>query len=390
MSVRVVIIGGGAIGSSIAYFLTREPAFDGRVVVVERDASYRMASSALSASSVRQQFSTPVSIAMSQYGVAFLRDLAAHLATDGDRPDVGLAERGYLFLAGRPRVESMRANHALQREHGVDVALLDPAALRERFPWLSTGGVELGSLGLRGEGWFDGYLLLQAFRAKARAQGAEYVAGEVVGVRRDGATVREVRLGDGSSLAADVVVNAAGPWAAAVGEMLGVDLPVRARRRCVFAFSAPGTLPRCPLLIDTTGVYFRPEGDGFIGGVSPAEDDDPDDLPLEVDHALFNEVVWPALAERVPLFDRVKLKSAWAGYYEYNVFDHNGIVGRHPAVANAYFANGFSGHGLQHSPAVGRGVAELIVHGSFRTLDLTPLSFERILEHRPIVELSVI
>jgi len=387
----VAIIGGGVIGSAVAYFLTRDPAFEGTVTVVERDPTYRTASSALSASSVRQQFSTPINIEMSKFGIAFLRDLGTWLGANGDRPDIGLVEHGYLFLASDAGLDVLRRNYAIQHEHGVDVALLDPAGLRERFPWLSTDGVVMGSLGVTGEGWFDGYLLLQAFRKKAVAQGVRYTAEEVVGVSKDGERlVRAVRFADGSSLVADVVVNAAGPWAATVAEMLGVELPVRARRRCVYAFVAPESLPRCPLVIDTTGVYFRPEGDGFIAGFSPPEENDPDDLPLEPDRAAFDEVVWPALAQRVPAFDRIRLRSSWAGYYEYNVFDHNGIVGKHPDIENVYFANGFSGHGLQHSPAIGRGVAELIVHGRYRTLDLSPLSFERVLRNQPIVELNVI
>ena len=117
---------------------------------------------------------------------------------------------------------------------------------------------------------------------------------------------------------------------------------------------------------------------------------DPDDLPLDVDHALFDEVLWPALAARVPAFEALRPLQSWAGYYELNTFDQNAIVGAHPRWTNLYFANGFSGHGLQQSPAVGRGVAELLVHGRYRTLDLSPLAFERIESERPLVELNVI
>ncbi|TAM56603.1 FAD-binding oxidoreductase [bacterium] len=377
MPQAIVIVGGGAIGSAIAAFLTADPALAGSVTVVERDPSYRLASSARSASSIRQQFSTPINIAMSQFGLAFARE-------------IGLAEHGYLFLASARGVERLRSNHAIQREHGVDAVLLDPAQLRERFPWLSTNDVALGSLGVHGEGWFDGYLLLQYFREQAVSQGAIYLRGDVAGMEIAGERVHSVRLADGSSLPADLVVNAAGPWAAAVGAMLNVDLPVRARRRCVYVFSAPGSLARCPLVIDTSGLYFRPEGDDFLVGISPPEESDPDDLPLEADRATFDEILWPALAERVPLFERVKLRHSWAGYYEYNVFDHNGMVGRHPTLVNAYFANGFSGHGLQHAPAIGRGVTELILHGAYRTLDLSPLAFERVLRHEPLVEVNII
>ena len=378
-----MIIGGGVVGSSIAYFLASHPRFSGRVTVVERDPTYRRASSALSASAIRQQFSTAVNIEISRFGVDFLRTIGASLAVDDDRPDVGLTEPGYLFLATQAGLPVLEQNHRLQRAHGVDVALLGPRDLSARFPWLATDGIAQGSLGLSGEGWFDGYSLLQAFRRKARSLGVAYVAQEVTGLRRAGSRVDAVALADGSTLACDIVVNAAGPWAAAVAAMAGVDLPVRARRRCVFVIACREPLPRCPLVIDPSGVWFRPEGPYFLCGTSPAEGaEDPDDLPLEVDERLFYDIIWPIIAARVPAFKAVKLIRSWAGYYDMNIIDHNGLVGPHPAIANLYFANGFSGHGLQQAPAVGRGTAELIVDGGYRNLDLTPLSFARVIEGR--------
>ncbi len=387
---RIVIVGGGAVGSAVAYFIASRPGFAGSVTVVERDPSFARASSALSASSIRQQFSTPVNIALSRFGVDFLRDAERILAVDGTPPAVGLHERGYLFLvppSGRAVLERV---HAIQRGEGVDVALLDPAALTQRFPWLAPDGIDAASLGLSGEGWFDGYGLMQALRRKARSLGARLVTGEVTAFRRAGRRVEAAILADGSAIAGDWFVDAAGPWAASIAAMLGIDLPVRARRRCVFVVACPDPLPGCPLVIDTSGVWFRPEGDRFICGISPPADDDPDDLPLDVDHAQFDDVIWPALAARVPAFERLKVVGSWAGYYEFNVFDHNGIVGRHPSLDNAIFANGFSGHGIQQSPAVGRAVAELILDGGFRTIDLAPLSFDRIVRGEKLLELAVI
>jgi len=186
-------------------------------------------------------------------------------------------------------------------------------------------------------------------------------------------------------------VNAAGAWSRALARMLGIDIPVYARRRSIFNVSTPAKLARCPLLIDPTGVYFRPEGRTYICGTSPAADNDPDDLPLdEVDHALFDDVIWPTLAHRVPEFEALRVENCWSGYYEYNVFDQNAIIGHHPDVDNCVFANGFSGHGLQQGPATGRGVSELILHGRYTTLDLSPLGWERVLENRPIVEKNVV
>lgn len=387
----IVIVGGGVIGSAVACFVASDPSFDGTVTVVERDPGYTRASSALSASSIRQQFSTAINIQIGRFGIEFLRRAGERLAVDGDQPDLGLVEPGYLYLASPQGSAILGCNHALQRAHGVDVALLSAAALRERFPWLSTDGVALGSLGLSGEGWFDGYSLMQAFRRKARSQGARYVHADGCGFDAAGERISALRLADGSRLRGDAFVNAAGPWAAAVAAWLGIDLPVRARRRCVFTFQSPAKIDRCPLVIDTSGVWFRPEGrDRFICGVSPDEAGDPDDAPLDVEHSLFDDVLWPALAARVPAFEALRPLQAWAGYYEINTFDHNGIVGAHPLWNNLYFANGFSGHGLQQAPAVGRGVGELLVHGGYRTLDLTPLAFERIAQQRPLRERNVI
>ena len=387
----IVIVGGGAIGSGIASFLVADPAFRGTVTVIERDPTYSQASSALSASSIRQQFSTPVNIELSRFGIDFLRTIGERLAVDGERPNVGLVENGYLFLASREGAATLRGNHAVQRDHDVDVQLLDASALAKRFSWLSTAGIACGAFGVRGEGWFDGYSLLQAFRRHARSRGVRYVHAQACGFDTRGSRIVAARVQDGEPIAGDTFVNAAGPWAASVASWLGIDLPVRARRRCVFGFQCATPIAACPLVIDPGGVWFRPEGrNQFICGVSPDAADDPDDLPLDVDHRLFEDVLWPVLANRVPAFEALRPLEAWAGYYEYNTFDQNGIVGAHPQWSNLYFANGFSGHGLQQSPAVGRGVAELLVHGSYRTLDLTPLRFERIAEQRPLVERNVV
>ncbi|MCX7890911.1 MAG: FAD-binding oxidoreductase [Burkholderiales bacterium] len=387
---RVVIIGGGAIGSAIAYFILADRAFRGEVTVIERDPSYARASSALSASSIRQQFSTAINIEIGRFGIGFLREAGERLTVDGDAPDIGLTEPGYLFLASHAGASVLERSHGLQRALGVDVALLEPRELRSRFHWLATDGIALGSLGLSGEGWFDGYGLLQAFRRKARSLGARYLDASAAGFTTSRHRVTGVVLADGATLDCDVAVNAAGPWAAAVARWLGIDLPVRARRRCVFVFNCPTPVVPCPLVVDPSGVWFRPEGRGYICGVSPDPGSDPDDAPLDVDHTLFDEVIWPALAARVPAFEALRQTSAWAGYYEFNTFDQNGIVGFHPEWGNFALANGFSGHGIQQSPAVGRGIAELVVHGGYRTLDLSPLGFGRIAAGRPLTELAVV
>ncbi len=304
---QVVVIGGGAIGGAVACFLAEHPRFSGSITVVERDPSYTRASSALAASAIRQQFSTPINVEMSLFGIAFLRDAAHTLAADGEAPALGLHEQGYLFLATDAGLPVLRDNVALQCGLGADIALLSLASLRDRFPWLATADLAGGSLGLSGEGWFDGYVLLQAFKRRARAAGVRYLKAEAIACDMQADRVIATRLEDGTRLPCDVLVNAAGPWAARVAAMLGIDLPVRARRRMVFVFDCRTPLPGCPLVIDPTGIWFRPEQGRFIGGRSPTvEEPDPDEPPLEVDEAMFTDTIWPVLAARVPAFEAIR------------------------------------------------------------------------------------
>jgi FAD-dependent oxidoreductase domain-containing protein 1 len=389
-SCDVAIIGGGAVGSSIAYFLASNPDFTGKVVVLEPDPTYRFASSALSLSSIRLQFSTPTNIALSAFGIAFLREANHRLAVDGELADVGYIERPYLFLASAEGRAVLEAVHRTQIGTGAAIELLEPPALSERFPWMSTDGVALGSLGVKDEGWFDGYGLLQAFRRKARSLGVEYVAQAAVGLERQGRRIAAVRLADGSRLICGAAVNAAGPSAGKIAALAGVRLPVEPRRRCVFVFDCRETLPNCPLLIDCSGAYFRPEGRFFIGGISPPPEREPAVPDFEVDYSEWDDLVWPALAHRVPALNAVKIVNAWAGHYDYNTFDQNGILGPHPDVENFLFANGFSGHGIQQSPATGRGISEWIAYGRYLSLDLTPFGYARIPENRPVKELNVV
>ena len=387
MQTDIAIVGGGIMGSALAYWLKRlQPRRS--VSVIERDSRYTCASSALSAASIRQQFTTPVNIRISQASIEFLRGAAEWLGTGDETVNIGLKEAGYLYLANETQRPALERAHAIQRAHGADIALLDPQQLRARFSWLSTSEIATASLGLSGEGWFDGYGLLTAFARKARSLGAEFLRGELVGITLRGNRVCEVALDDGRSIGCDYLVNAAGPWAQAVASLAGVELPVAARRRTVYVIACPSEIPELPLLIDPTGFWIRPEGRLFIAGLAPRED--VDGAPLDPDYASFESELWPALALRIPAFEAAQLERAWAGYYEMNTFDHNGIVGFHPRIRNLFFINGFSGHGMQQSPIVARGAAELLTEGRFTTLDLSALAYTRIAENKPLYEANVI
>ena len=383
----VVIVGGAAIGSATAYFLTHDLAFSGSVAVIERDPAYTQAATTLSAASIRQQFSTPENIRMSAFGIAFFRALKQRF---GAQADIAFRERGYLLLASETGEEALWVNHAVQRREGADIVLMDRAALADHFRWLKTSDLALGAFGRTGEGWFDAYSLLMLTRNAAREKGATYVHGEVTAIARDGARVSGVTLADGRRIGCGQLVNAAGPQAGDVAALAGIALPVEPRKRCVFVVACRTALPGMPLMVDPTGVWIRPEGELYICGVSPPRESDPRAIDFEVDYSLFDDVVWPMLAHRVPAMEALKLQRAWAGHYDYNTLDQNAVIGPHPEVANFIFANGFSGHGLQQSPAAGRAVAELIVHGKFVALDLALFGYARIAAEKPVRELNVI
>ncbi|KAJ8412568.1 hypothetical protein AAFF_G00129040 [Aldrovandia affinis] len=421
----ILIVGGGVVGWSIAYWLKKkEKVRDGvRVLVVEKDPTYSQASTVLSAGGIRQQFSLPENIHLSLASAEFMRNINEHLSVLNDDPvDLQFNHSGYLFLASENGAAIMEENYSTQRYAGAKVTLLSPTQLKEKFPWINTDGVALASYGLENEGWFDPWMLLNAFRRKAMSMGVFQCFGEVTGFRykthsmptEDGDLVelkriRYVNVRMPNSLQYQpvecaIVVNAAGASSGKVAELAGIGsgpkhtiaaipVPVEPRKRYIYVLHSPdGPGLDSPFLIDYSGVYFRREGLGgnYITGMSPEEEEEPETNDLEVDHEFFQEKIWPHLASRVPAFESLKVTSAWAGYYDYNTFDQNGILGLHPLVNNMYFATGFSGHGLQQSPAVGRALAELILDGDFMTLNLSALGFQRIFSKQPTLERNIV
>ncbi|GGW41743.1 FAD-dependent oxidoreductase [Gemmobacter lanyuensis] len=399
-SYDVVIVGGAVIGSAVAYFLASNPDFNGSVLVVERDPTYRYASTSLSSSSIRVQFSNPINVKISQFGSAFIRDFARTMQVAGEAaPDLNFHQGGYLFLANTAEQEqTLRENHEVQRACGADVVLWGQEDLHRAFPHLNVDDIRLASYGQSGEGWFSNTGLMNGFKAKARELGVDYITDEVVAISRAGDRVTGVTLKSGASVQAGAVVNASGPRAALTARMAGLDVPVEPRKRTLFVFDCAKTPEgsatvnggRLPLMIDPSGVFCRPEGRFFLSGAPPLEDPAVDWDDFEPRWTEFEDQIWPTLAERSPAFEAIKVVNQWAGHYDFNSLDHNLIVGRHPQVTNFVFANGYSGHGLQQGPAAGRGVAELLIYGAYRTLDLTEVGYERILEGRPFLEKAVI
>ncbi|MEY3489904.1 MAG: hypothetical protein RL655_1472 [Pseudomonadota bacterium] len=390
MQTDVLIVGGAAVGSATAYFLASQPSFKGSILVVEQDPTYARSATALSAASIRHQFSTPENIRLSQFGSSFLKSVGEHLSVDGEAPAIGFKERGYLFLATAQGLGILQSNHLTQCAENVDVSLLTPAQLQSRFPWLNVDDLSAGSLGNTGEGWLDAYALMQGFRRKALSLGVQYRQARVEALSRQGRLVTSARLSTGELVTCGTVINAAGTGATALAQSAGIDLPVQARKRSIFYFTSSARLPTCPMVIDPTGAYFRPEGEGYLCGIAPSPEQDTACHDFEVQHSLFEEVLWPILAARVPGFEALRLQRSWAGHYDMNLLDHNAIVGAHPDVDNFLFANGFSGHGLQQSPAIGRALSELVTFGEFRTLQLGALGWARVIEGRPLREINVV
>ncbi|OXB81236.1 UNVERIFIED_CONTAM: hypothetical protein H355_014280 [Colinus virginianus] len=416
----VVVAGGGVLGWSFAYWLkTLENRRHGmRVVVVERDPTYSQASTVLSAGGIRQQFSLPENIRLSLHSATFLRTINEHLWVPNEPPiDLQFQPSGYLFLASEHGAATLEAGVKLQREEGVKVVLLSPTQLKAKFPWINTEDVAVASYGLENEGWFDPWSLLNAFRRKATSLGVYSCVGEVTsfvmdtadntpGMAQGFARVKyvNVRLPDSlekQPVSCAVVVAAAGAWTGKLldsataglrGSLALSPLPIEPRKRYVYVWHCPdGPGLETPFLIDTSGAYFRREGiaGNYLGSMSPPEGREPDTGNLEVDHDFFQEEVWPRLAHRVPAFQSLKVKSAWAGYYDYNTFDQNGVLGPHPQLQNVFVLAGFSGHGLQQAPAAGKAAAELLLHGS-SSIDVSRLAPGRLWGSEPLLEAAIV
>lgn len=385
----VLIVGGGVVGSASAHYL-RKNGFTGSIALIEKDTSWALGCTARSVGGLRQQFSTPENIALSKFGVALVKNLKSEFGPDAD---IGFKEQGYLICATPEGLPILAENHAVQIAHGADNVLLKGEELAARFPWLVTEGIAAGCFGLSGEGWVDPYMFAVLFRKAAIAKGVDLIQDEVTGVTRDGDRITGVTLASGAALSCGTLVNAAGAGAGALAAMAGIDLPVGPRKRYVYVLDCPAAteaLHKAPLTVIPGGAYFRPEGHNFLAGLSPEEHQEPDNLDWEVDHAWFEENIWPALAERVPLFEAIKVISAWVGHYDYNALDQNAVIGPHPEVTNFLFANGFSGHGLQQGPAAGNAISELVIDGRYKTIDLSRFGFERIRSNKPLFEKNVI
>jgi glycine/D-amino acid oxidase-like deaminating enzyme len=390
----VVIIGGAIYGSSVAWWLTQMEGFDGRILVIERDPTYEFASTSHTNSCIRQQFSNHTNIQISQFGASFIKNFRTFMGGSDEVPNLTLQSYGYMYLADTDAfAETLKESQQIQNALGAQTRHMSRDEIAADYPFYNLDGIIAGNHNLVDEGYFDGGTMFDWFKRMARRGGVEYIHGDVTDVTLNaaGGAVNSVTLASGDAIGCGTVVNCSGPRAAATAAMAGIELPVRPRKRYTFIFDAAHPLERdLPLTIDPSGVHMRSEGKYYLAGCPPDIDPDVAYDDFGFDHSIWQEKVWPIIASRVPAFEEVKVINEWVGHYAYNTFDQNAVIGRHSKVANFVFLNGFSGHGLQQSPAMGRGVAELIAHGAYRSLDLSPFGYDRLERGEKFIEKAVI
>ncbi len=383
----IIIVGGGIMGSSTAFYLKRA---DQRlkIAVVEPDPTYARASSTLSLGNARIQFSMKENVLISQYTFEVLERFNEEMEVNGQRPDLGFRQEGNLFLVDESSLEAAQNALALQQSLGCLVEWWTPEKIKGYYPLYETSALEGGTFGSQ-DGYLDPYAFLMGYRSKTRSLSAKYIKDEVIEISTRKGRVTGVKLVSGESLSSKVVVNCAGAWAAKVADTAGVRIPVEPVKRQVFALDTKVKPEKpLPLTVLPSGLYFRSETGGLVL-VGKSMDADPVGFNFVWDDKRFMEVLWPELAQFVPAFDHLKLLRGWAGLYAVNRLDGNAILGEWPELKGFYLVNGFSGHGLQQAPAVGRYLSELILnHPS--TLDLSAFSPERILENKPLSEAGLV
>jgi len=391
---EVVIVGGAMYGSSVSWFLSSNPDFNGSILVVERDNTYEACSSTHTNSCMRQQFSSELNVRISQFAADFVKNFREYLGGEERVPNIVLQSFGYMYLAdNKPFAEVLHECQKVQLACGAGTKVMSPEEILRDYPFYNVDDIVAGSHNLVDEGYFDGATVFDWWRRQAREKGVEYIENEVVSMAKNnaGTKVSSVTLKSGETIGCDTVVNASGPRAVLTSRMAGIEIPVEPRKRYTFIFDAEQPLDRdLPLTIDPSGVHMRTDGAYYLAGCPPDDDPAVDYDDYVQDHSVWEEKAWPAIANRIPQFEAIKLTNSWAGHYAFNVLDQNAILGPHNEVENFIFVNGFSGHGFQQSPAMGRGISELITYGEYRSLDLSPFNYDRIVRNEPFIEKAVI
>lgn len=380
----IVIIGGSIMGSSIAFHLAITGKA-GEICVIEPDPTYEWAAAPRSSGGVRMMHGLVENIEMSNYGQEFYRDFANRVDVNGEPGQFSFLEYGYLHLLTGPEdISISEKNCALQNLHGASSEMIDRGEVNKRFPSIRNNDIDAALHGPK-DGFIDPYAAVIGFRRKARDLGVEYIQDRALGFEVDSKKVRCVLLQSGRKIKGEFFVNVAGAWGPELSASLGMKLPVVPLSRSTFYVETRESMETMPLVKDPSHVAFRQEGAGFTVGLTDV--DSKTGFNWEVNPGLFEDEVWPAVAHRVPKFEKLKLKRSWAGHYAYNLMDENTIIGPWAGkLENYLIATGFSGAGLQKGPAIGRAIKELLLDGGYQTIDLSRMSYQRVIDDKPLFE----
>ena len=391
----VIIIGGAIMGSSTAWFLSQNPDFNGTILVVEKDQKYEFCSTAHTTSCIRQQFSTELNIEISQFAANFINNFQEYMGNDIRAPKLAIKSFGYMYLAADENfAENLKSNQKVQAAAGAATELLTPDEIKSRYPFYNVEDIKLGSINLVNEGYWDSITVFEWMKSKAQENGVEYIENEVIAITKNKSEDRiiSIKLNSGETVYGGNFVNATGPRAALISKMAGINIPVEPRKRYSWIFKAEKPLDRdLPLTIDPSGFHVRENGRGTYqagghGVCDPAVNFD----DFIMDNDLWENTVWPILFNRIPQFESLRLISQWAGHYAMNTLDQNAIIGPHNMVQNFFFQNGFSGHGTQQAPAMGRAMAEILTYGCYKTIDMSAFKYERLLNGNKVIEEAII
>ena len=389
MKSDILIVGGGAIGSAVAYYLkSMDPQVC--VTVIERDPTYSLASTPRAAGGVRRLFSTPENIELSNYSIPKFESFDEDMAVDGEKANIAFKKFGYLFIVPPKDIDNLKRNIEIQKNMGCNVILMDPADLAAKWPSMYVDDLGAASYS-PDDGWLDPHAVLIGYRKKAIALGANFVSDEVVNLEVTNGLVTKAILKSGQNIIADQFVNAAGAWAKDIALMLGIKIPIEPMRRFEHYWESQEQLEPTPMpyLKDPDRLAFRSEAAGYTGGVPTLNE--PRGYNFDVDSTYFENVVWPALAHRFPKFERLRLLNTLPGLYDQNDFDGNMIIGPITSgPSNFHLLSGYSGHGLMHAPGSGRAMAELLLTGSYQTIDLTRFGYQRVTDNQPLRETGII
>ena len=387
MNYDIVIIGGGIIGSSVAYHLARDGRA-GTIAVIERDITYSEAATPRGSGGIRQLFSLPENIEMARYGLDFYKKFDQTMSSKGDQISISFRRQGYLFVSDAGNEKVMEQNFHNQQKMGVKAQLLDNTNLEQLFPSIYNNDVKLAVYS-PDDAWIDAYSALNGFKSRARELGVTYVSEEISSANIQNKKIKSLKCAEGPTVRGEVFILATGAWSGEIAKYFDVNIPVEPMSRESYFFRCDKEIEPLPFIKTETDLAFRPEGNGFTGGM-------PDwsvkgGWNWELSPTRFEDTVWPSLAHRIPAMKTIKLERSWRGHYARNNLDYNAIIG--PWAANPHnllIATGFSGHGIMHAPATGLAISELVLEGRYKTIDLTRFGTERVLAEKPYRESGIV